>query len=101
MKIEEAVKDLESQLHSYDCQEECGSKILATAPFNREAVRTLLEGYEAAMRFGTWKPVGFVRGRGGNYKCTACESQRPIMSKFCPNCGAEMSGPEPGGEECK
>ena len=41
----------------------------------------------------TWREIGAdKRGRGGIFRCTACDGCHPHTSKHCPNCGAKMAG---------
>lgn len=45
----------------------------------------------APVRQELWVLIGAdKRGRGGIWKCTACNKSYPHKCDFCPNCGAEM-----------
>lgn len=49
---------------------------------------------------GKWELFGAdKRGRGGVFKCTACNRCRPTKSDYCPNCGAKMDLKEAPYEE--
>lgn len=44
---------------------------------------------------GRWIRYGAdKRGRGGIFRCSACEKSYPYVCDYCPNCGARMDGAE-------
>lgn len=54
-----------------------------------------LEDFPAAdvapVRHGRWIRYGAdKRGRGGIFRCSACEKSYPYVCDYCPNCGAAM-----------
>lgn len=45
----------------------------------------------APVRPGRWIRYGAdKRGRGGIFRCSACEKSYPYVCDYCPNCGAAM-----------
>lgn len=100
MKVDEAVANLEKQLNTpqFDAHAQQGEPVEV---FQVEAVRTLLEGYQAKSKKAYWKPNKWEDdGRKYNcgYICSECRTSNGVKTRHCPSCGADMSGPEPGVE---
>lgn len=58
-----------------------------------DALQDALTIDAAPVVHGRWVRIGDdKRGRGGIFRCSACDKCFPHTSKFCPNCGAKMDG---------
>lgn len=57
------------------------------------ALRNMPAADVATVVHGHWVQIGAdKRGRGGIFRCAACNKCSPHVSKYCPECGAKMDG---------
>lgn len=57
-----------------------------------ELVREAPAANVVEQKIGTWKKIGAdKRGRGAIFICSACDKCNPVITAFCPNCGAKMT----------
>lgn len=67
------------------------TKPTATMTAAKRALADMFPADVAPVVHGRWVRIGDdKRGRGGIFRCSACDKCFPHTSKFCPNCGAKM-----------
>lgn len=76
-------------------------RIIMEEDFKR-AIQTIPAGTiidVAPVVHGTWVMIGAdKRGRGGIWRCSACDRCQPYKSDYCPVCGAKNKSERAGGE---